>query len=227
MNKSKSIHLKETTLLPSPPTEKQTEFLLTERRRIARDLHDELGQQLTAIHFYAAGILSAKTLQLSQQYAAKIQKLATELTCKTASIVKNLNQGVADYQTSMLQLRQMIEAWQAFNTSIRLVFINQYEYERNGLTPSLLDELYKVIQEGLTNISRHADADTVTIKLLRRENRLTLIIKDNGRGFDTSAPLSSGFGLSGMRQRVQLLKGMMTIESKPGLGTLITISFTL
>lgn len=227
LNNSNATLLKETMLFPSALNEQQTDFLLIERQRIARDLHDELGQQLAAIHFYTSGILSAKSAQLSQQYASKIEKLVTEMMCKTASIVKNLHHGITDYQTSMLQLTQMIDAWQAFNTSTRLVFVNQYEYESHGLTPAIVNELYKIILEGLTNISRHAHADTVTIKLLHREDRLILIIKDNGRGFDTSTTPSSRFGLSGMRQRVQLIKGMMTIESKPQLGTLITISLFL
>ena len=89
-----------------------------------------------------------------------------------------------------------------------------------GRLPEEVDTtLYRIVQEALTNVVKHAQARNVTILLVRREGSVTAVIEDDGRGFDPDELSGDGLGLLGMRERVALLDGRLTIESSPGAGT--------
>jgi len=87
------------------------------------------------------------------------------------------------------------------------------------LTPEIETALYRIVQESLTNIVKHAQAHNVSIVLGRKSNTVSVIVEDDGVGFDPDRPREGGLGLIGMRERVSLIGGRLTIESRPGAGT--------
>ncbi|MBV9242396.1 MAG: PAS sensor protein, partial [Acidobacteria bacterium] len=92
-----------------------------------------------------------------------------------------------------------------------------------GLTREIETNLYRITQEALNNVLRHAKAETVNVLLQRRRSDIVLIIEDNGTGFDESNGSRSGLGLTGMRERAALLKGELQVDSQPGEGTTIIV----
>jgi signal transduction histidine kinase len=87
--------------------------------------------------------------------------------------------------------------------------------------------IYRVIQEALTNVFKHAQSTRVSILLVRRENIVTAVVEDNGVGFDAANRRSDSFGLEGMRERVELHEGRMVVETSPGAGTTLRIEVPL
>ena len=90
-----------------------------------------------------------------------------------------------------------------------------------GLEPAL----FRVTQEALSNVARHSEADQVEVELTRQEDDLVLTISDDGRGFDSAAQESRGFGLQSMQERVEALGGQLLVQSEPGQGTKIQARF--
>ena len=189
-----------------------------EKSRVARELHDELGQALTALKIDVIWMkqnLSAPTSELAGKLT-EMQLLVDGTVAATRRISSDLRPLVLDD----LGLAAAVE-WlvQSFTTrtgvACELAVSSNLELEEPYATT-----VFRVLQESLTNIAKHAQATQVEVSLEREEGRTALHVEDNGRGFDTSAPRKSGaFGLLGMRERAALLGGEIKIDSEPGKGT--------
>jgi len=196
-----------------------------ERKRIARDLHEELGQQLTALR------MGASTLRIrfgsdNPELAAHVRKILI-LADNTMQVVRDV---VASLRPAVLDAGIVAALeWLAA------------EFSRNGQTTcrlrvpqenlSIAEEraiaLFRIVQEALSNVSRHAGAKQVFIALEQRGSDCLLEVRDDGKGFDPAAIRGPSFGLAGMRERVLMLGGEISVGSTRGNGTTIRVRFPI
>ncbi len=198
-----------------------------ERRRISRELHDEIGQALTAIKFN----LDMMDKELPQTLLTVRGRLgdAKSLSNQTLTAMRQLSM---DLRPTMLDELGLIPTlrWYIQNFSNRLNIASQFQavgFEEK-LPPQIETAFYRIVQEALNNISKHAGANRVEIFFEHRDSTICASITDNGRGFDLDrvyhpASPGRGFGIIGMQERVSLLGGKMDIQSSPGRGTRIHI----
>jgi PAS domain S-box-containing protein len=196
-----------------------------ERRRLSRELHDQFGQQLTA--------LSLKLATLKNDYCADValcdqieslEVLARQLDADVGSIVWNLRPTALDDLGLSVALSDFVTNWsKRFGIHAEL---HTGEINRDELAGDAETVLYRVLQEALTNIAKHASAKNVAILLERHPDHVSLIVEDDGRGFDSDRVLGAdekGLGLVGMRERALLVGGTLGIESHPGDGTTVVV----
>jgi signal transduction histidine kinase len=195
---------------------------------VARELHDELGQVLTSLKLEFVWLVDQ--LRNSEpkpgiQLVNKLQSLIGLIEVSIQSvrqIASELRPAVLDH----LGLREAIQ-WEATKfearTGIRCRLA--WELRNDPSDPTRQLAMFRVLQEALTNVVRHADAGAVRIGVRERGSRLTLTIRDNGRGI-TKAEISSveSIGLAGMTERARLLGGRVTITGSPGRGTAVTLT---
>jgi signal transduction histidine kinase len=202
-----------------------------ERKRIARELHDATGQSLTAI---ALGLRGVEThIEHCDSLQPALLETVREIKSYSTSALGELHQIIADLRPSILDDMGLAAAlkW----------YVQSYQ-QRRSLPTELIVEgtsfrlpaeyetvLFRITQEALTNIAKHARATRVVVTLGFSPAEVSLQIKDNGRGFDPGLVLqrtgrSSGWGLLGMRERASLIGGQVAIESSPGQGTRIRVT---
>ena len=191
-----------------------------ERARISREVHDELGQSLTAVKMdlaWLAGRLPRRngqmlkrirsTRQLADSIIQSIRRISTEL--RPAVLDLGLAAAV-EWQVQEFQARSGIQC------KVRLL-------TREVVASNASTAMFRIFQETLTNVARHAKATRAEVVLQKQRDRLVLLIRDNGRGFDQADPsLSKSLGLLGMRERAAILGGRVNISSAPGKGTTVT-----
>lgn len=188
-----------------------------ERRFLARELHDEIGQVLTGLNFQ----LAAAAGKTEKAALAEAQATVQDLTEQVRQLSMDLRPAVLDRYGLLAAMEWYAERYQK-RTGIS-VDLRHAGLERR-LPPDVEIGAYRVVQEALTNIARHARADAAAIQLFADDGMLTVVVRDQGAGFDSAnAPTTSGLG--GMRERVALLGGTLEIESAPGRGTTITAEF--
>ena len=192
-----------------------------ERTRIAREIHDELGQSLTAVKMdvaWLAGRLPPGNSQTRERVAGTLQ-LADDLIKCVRRISTELRPGILD-----LGLAAALE-WQAqeFQTRTGIVCTLQLLAQEVVIAPNVSTTLFRIFQETLTNVARHAGATSIEVILEKEGDHVSLRISDNGRGFDQADPsLPQSLGLLGMRERAAMLGGEVNISSAPGKGTSVT-----
>lgn len=186
-----------------------------ERKSLARDLHDEIGQHLTAIHIDASTVLNAKSIEDARESALAIDVVARQMMNIVHGMLQVLRPGGIDELGLHAALNELIDTWRqrtrGINTSVKV------SGELSGVDESVAIAVYRIVQECLTNIARHADATLVSIVVERRSDQLHLQVEDNGHGFDPDK-IVRGFGLAGMRERVQGLGGVFELVSNQELG---------
>jgi signal transduction histidine kinase len=188
-----------------------------ERRRIALELHDEAGQSLIGIRMSLFNLLNNGESEDQETIHNRIQK-AIDLTDMALGDLRSLAYSLRPPVLDMLGLNLTLKQLSMdFSAQTRLS-IHYSGTELPALSDELAISLYRFVQEALANIARHADAHHVRIKLNLEGGQITLDIKDDGIGFDPEA-VTKGIGLSGMKERVRLLNGKMSIKSKPGKAT--------
>lgn len=194
-----------------------------ERGYIARELHDELGQQLSLIHIYASAIADEQDLNTAKDYAARIDKLVLQARVHIRDLLTGLRQGEAEAFDFDYSMQQLCDHWQ--NKSLPISFFFSIERGLDAFDVEALKALYRIIQAGITNIVRHSKASKATISLsVVGDDILQLKIVDNGIGFDVHTLSGDGLGLLGMRERVDILKGTMQLDTQPQKGCGITIN---
>lgn len=197
-----------------------------ERKRIARDLHDETSQTLTAL-LYAVD----EALELSD--ATEIKQMLHNMRTMAQRTLDGVHKLIFDLRPSMLDHLGLVPALRWFAQSrleaanVRLQIEDDHAPRR--LPAEVETALFRVVQEAITNIARHAMARNVWIVFATQEERIEITIEDDGIGFDmvsvTLSPDSGrGLGLLGMQERVELLGGQFHIDSAPGFGTRIHIA---
>ena len=194
-----------------------------ERKRIARELHDELGQQLTALQ-QGLGVLRIHLGQDRPDLLSHIERL-TSISHGAIETIREIHNGAP---TKQLQhnlsstLEGLIEEFRQLSEIECRYNLPKQDLE---LEPGRASHLYRIVQESLTNILRHANASRAEVSLERRDNDYVLEIFDDGQGFILSDILPDSTGLSGMRERGKQLGGPVIIFSHPGQGTIVQAIF--
>jgi PAS domain S-box-containing protein len=192
-----------------------------ERRNIARELHDEIGQMLTGLKLTLemCARLPADRIGAS---LAQAQMLVNELMAQARKLSLDLRPGMLDDFGLLPTLLWHIEHYTA-QTRVRVIFRHS-GIEGRRFAPEVETAAYRIAQEALTNVARHAGVDQATVRVWADRHALNLQIEDQGNGFDPDAVVAAGdtSGLAGMRERAMLLGGQLTIESRAGAGTSLT-----
>jgi PAS domain S-box-containing protein len=196
-----------------------------ERRRIARELHDQFGQQLTALKLKLDALREncGEDASLCEQLEA-LQAIATQLDADIDYLVWEMRPTALDDLGLQAALSSYIQNWSKhFGVPVQL---HASRMDKDRLTPEIETALYRIAQEALNNIAKHARATHVAIVLERRADQISLIIEDDGVGFDLQQVFSAndkGVGLIGMRERAALVGGTIEIESQPHVGATIVV----
>jgi PAS domain S-box-containing protein len=196
-----------------------------ERRRFARNLHDQLGQQLTALRLKLEVLkkMCDGNQELYNQ-VAETQNVARRLDLDVEFLAWQLRPTVLDDLGIVAALDNYAQQW-SINFKIATYF-NADRFGKTSLSPETETNLYHIAQEALNNIAKHAQASKVNILLEPRDDFVVLIIEDNGVGFDSdkqalNGQQTKGLGLIGMHERVWLVGGALEIESTLGEGTTV------
>lgn len=196
-----------------------------ERKTLARDLHDEIGQSITAIHVDAQAILNIKDintfnfekLRVSAQAIVSVTKKMMGITHQ---ILNRLRPETIDKLGLKDALEDLVTSWgpklNGAECSINIAG------DFKTLPETLAITAYRVVQESLTNIARYADAKKISVGVFEEANTLVLMIEDDGNGFEHSE-VEKGFGLLGMRERIEGLGGEFELDSAVGMGTRIVV----
>ena len=203
-----------------------------ERRHLARELHDELGQCLTAIKTDAVLIRnrSEETDKKIYQSAQAIIDTASHIYDVVHNMITRLRPSPLDDLGLMATLEESISKWQQRQPDINFNLIT--EGQLNGFDEATNMTVFRVVQEALTNAVRHADAENIMVSVLRDKNELTdqlkINIRDDGKGMVVNDFHSDvDFGLLGMRERAQSLGGSFDLQSQLGAGVNLTITIPL
>jgi PAS domain S-box-containing protein len=191
-----------------------------ERTTLARELHDRLGQALTAIRIDLAAL---RTIPGRKEQLQRIDAISG-LVEETIHVVRRISTGLRPGILDDLGLAATVE-WAAEEFQARTGIVCQVAAETNpAIDPERATALYRIFQEALTNIARHAGATQVTIGLVQNDSYLSLEVRDNGRGIAAEQLSASGsLGILGMRERAMLLGGEFTIAGDPLRGTTLRV----
>ncbi len=194
-----------------------------ERARLARELHDTIGQSLTAVIMTTTAVESSlpATFASGKEKLANVRDIAAQALRDLRNLIFDLRPEILDDLGLALALRSQVKKYLE-PAGVRV------QIKAAGLKDELPAEVetavFRVVQEAITNIARHAQASEAHISLTQKDNRLIVRVEDNGVGFDPSLVMNEGrkaWGLRGMEERITLLGGKFYIGSKPGHGTLV------
>jgi signal transduction histidine kinase len=195
-----------------------------ERRRVARDLHDHVGQQITALRLHLTALAKEHGQPEWDERAATVDDLVARIDHDLATLAWELHPAALDDLGLAPALERFVKEWSAIH-DIRTEFLATGPGDPL-LASDLKTALYRIVQESLNNIHKHAHADRVSVILRQHDDRIVLIIEDNGVGFDwNSGPSdeSGRMGLRSIRERTMLVGGTCIIESEPGRGTTVLV----
>jgi signal transduction histidine kinase len=193
-----------------------------ERRGIARELHDSAGQALTAIRIHLQ--LMTDLLQ-SKVGDEKLTDLARRTTSMVDDTVEEIRRAVNQLGPAVLDDVGLEAAIRRagddlHDTTSVEVQVNVELHAK--LDASVESTCYRIVQESLTNVARHADASRVEISVVGRGDEVELVVRDDGKGFDPDTRKLESRGVIGMRERVELLGGDLRVDSAPGKGTTVS-----
>jgi PAS domain S-box-containing protein len=199
-----------------------------ERQRIARELHDEAGQLMTSLLVGLRAVSDARQLKDAKTQAKALRKIASKAIGEVGRLARGLHSSILDE----LGLRDALQRFTADYSAVHGIRVDldfgQTPFSR--LNDSAQIGLYRIIQEALTNVARHARAKTVSVGFDWQEPLLRLAIRDDGAGFrsrDVSDRPSHHLGIEGMRQRAFMLGGSFDVKSEENQGTLIEVRLNL
>jgi len=195
----------------------------SERLALARELHDELAQHCTAIRIEAAYIQRSRDTAQIDAAAQRAAASAELLHEGVRRLLHRLRPAELDELGLLAALQAMVRAW-AERSAVACVF--HHEGELQGLSDAIDTAVYRVAQEALSNVMRHAAASSVRIELRRAPAELELCVVDDGRGFD-AATLSRGLGLLGAAERAAALGGQLLALGTPGEGASLRLLLPL
>jgi len=194
----------------------------TERRYIARELHDEAGQSLTSL------MVGLRLLEREINHPEALLSAIGELKNMVDTILENLHRLAVDLRPASLDHLGLIAALQQYIESISDKHATTIQFETLDITARLPQEmetaLYRIVQEGITNAIRHSRATRIDVLLEKRDDKIITIVEDNGIGFDPLTVMQGNrLGLFGIRERAEMLGGSLIIESSPGNGCTILV----
>ena len=193
-----------------------------ERKRVARELHDQTGQALASIMVRLNVLNKGDKSDLSEEITALKKSLTDEM-----GVIHNL---ALELRPSVLDDMGLVPALELYLDQFRERYGLNVEFVKIGMEDKRADHcvetcIYRIIQESLTNVVKHAEADAVNILIERRQENIRGIIEDNGSGFDLGKIPRERLGIYGMEERASLLGGTLKVDSESGQGTMV--SFTI
>jgi signal transduction histidine kinase/ligand-binding sensor domain-containing protein len=203
-----------------------------ERKRIAAELHDSIGQRLVVINNLALFFLrSRKKDDAGGAEAQSIEELSEEAALAMKE-TREISYNLRPFQLDRLGLTKALEGMiRTVGTASGIRFSTELDNIDDLFPEDLRINFYRIVQESLGNIMKHAQATEVAVRVKRSERSTTLTIEDNGHGFPHESRSShsgtSGFGMTGMAERARLLGGEFKVRSMPGRGTIVTVEIPL
>ena len=199
-----------------------------ERNRLARELHDTIAQGLTAVLLH---LETAEALLDAEAGRARIHEAMEQAIRSTRASLEETRRSVLDLRAAPLEGRDLAQALGQLVEDIRQQSPLSVSFTATGATaplPSRLEVgLYRIAQEALTNVRRHAGARSVVLQLVITPEHARLVLEDDGAGFDPEAIRSEHYGLIGINERTRLLGGHLRIESTRGTGTRLEVTIPL
>ncbi len=191
----------------------------TERNRMARDIHDSLGHHLTAISIQLekASAFGDREPAVAEQALADARRSARRALEEVRASVGALR---GEQRTLVAALTELVDHARGDRLDVTL----QVEGEERDLDQSTVTALYRAAQEALTNARRHSRAARVSVTVTFDATGARLVVADDGRGFRPDESDGTGFGLLGLRERAALVGGAVTVDSRPGAGTRVTVT---
>lgn len=238
--KGKSVGLRGVTLniterkLAERELQRLTERLIglqdEERRRIAAELHDSIGQSLVIIKNRA--LLTLRGDNDGESLKEHLEEIAATATAGIEE-VHEIAHTLRPFELDQLGLVKAIEAMvQKLDKSSSTRISTDLDRISRSLSPAAETSIYRIVQEGLSNVVKHAEATEALVALKTRESELVITISDNGKGINRSRTNGTGgggggFGLAGIAERARIIGGSVVIDSEPGRGTVLTLSMNL
>jgi signal transduction histidine kinase len=197
-----------------------------ERRHIARELHDEIGQTLTGLKLIL-GMGASRATHSPEGRHDEAQALIGDLLARVREMSLDLRPAMLDDLGLLPTMLWHVERYTA-RTHVQVIF-KHIGVEGRRFPSAVETAIYRIVQEALTNVARHAGVQEVLVRLWANEVSVGAQVEDRGRGFHSKAVITAHAtgGLSGMRERAQLLGGSLTVESRPGTGTMVAAEFPL
>jgi len=195
-----------------------------ERRRLARELHDETGQALTSILLGLRAVDEAGSGDDVAQALGDLRELVVATLQDVRRLAVQLRPKALDDFGLVPALERLA---QTFSESSGIGVQLEATLGDERLPAEVETTIYRIVQEALTNVVKHAEATEVSILLVRRDSTVTAVLEDNGAGFRPEVVRSDSLGLEGMRERVALHDGRLTVESAPGAGTTLRVEVPL
>lgn len=197
-----------------------------EQRRISRELHDQMGQSLAALLLGIKSLKDSLKVEAAKESIQRLQDITNRMAGEMHTLIRELRPTALDDLGLHTALANYVEEWsERSNLAI--------DFHSNGLLdqrlPTQLEStIYRIVQEAVNNVIKHANAENISIILENRGNKVLLIVEDDGIGFDVEGLLETPakkqrFGLLGMQERVGLVGGSLSIESTPGVGTTVLV----
>lgn len=196
-----------------------------ERIAIARDLHDDLSQELAGLNIELASLARTSTdpdtrerlTFIKEQMGRTIGSVRTILSELRSKVLEELSlKGAVEWLTGNFYGKSGISCRLVWDTSVK------------SLAPAMANTIYRIIQEALNNIARHSKATETEVTVSSAPEALSVVVRDNGIGFDMSRTAMHGhYGITGMRERARLMGGSLDISGIPGQGTVITLELPL
>jgi signal transduction histidine kinase len=197
-----------------------------ERKRWARELHDDTLQGLAGLGVMLGSALRSGSEEGTQKGVEGAIEQIREEADKLRALIAELRPAALDEIGLRAAVEGLVErtaSTQGLDITAEIA-LSSDAVGAARLAPDVESTAYRIVQEGLTNVAKHAEAAKAEIEIAEADGRLEVAVRDDGRGFEPTAP-RTGFGLTGMRERVEMLGGTLAVESSPaGLGTLVRAS---
>jgi signal transduction histidine kinase len=201
-----------------------SERLLTveedERRRVAGELHDGIGQVLTALTLTLDAAIDSAPIGTMRRRVASARELADTALAQTRDLSHRMRPARLEERGLVTAVRDLASQ-SGFEVVVEAA---ESAGDPQLLGPTATVEIYRIVQEALANAARHSGARRAHLAITRHADRLLVEVVDDGRGFDPAEVADSGIGLAGMLERARLLGGQLAITSAPGKGTLVALS---
>lgn len=187
-----------------------------ERRRIARELHDEAGQALTSVMLGLRLLPETDDRKAMKDQIELVRNQVSEALTRLRRLAAEMRPPALDGLGLVSAVRNLAED-PALMEGVQIDF--EASDQHGQLEPETEAVVYRILQEALTNVARHSQAKNVSVTIGRRDDKLIAVVEDDGKGFNLDE--TDGLGLVGMRERIELVNGRLQIESKPGHGTVV------
>lgn len=192
-----------------------------ERFEVGKELHDNVCQMLATVKLYL------ETGLKDDSYLKEFVSLGKDMLMKSMEELRRISKSLAPPSLGRLPLRQSLEDLvHSIHIARKEIYLDIETLDEETIDQELKISIYRIIQEQLNNIMKYADATRIDVALQQQDGRLTIIVKDNGKGFDTNQK-RTGIGITNMISRVNVFGGKIQIDAAPGKGCTLSVHFCL